>query len=164
VLRRRKTSEPEIDFGAQNFLDEERQEDRLSMHRTMARWILAFIAIFCFAAMAFWWSGSAVRYSAARVQNRSNPTYQVTGVVTDARTHQPIPWAEISTDFQFGGAFFSTTTDQNGQYSLNTLAEPHGLIVKANGYVSTRLQVGKQWFSWTPKGSERRDAELNADR
>jgi hypothetical protein len=164
VLRRRKTSEPEIDFGAQNFLDEERQEDRLSMHRTMARWILAFIAIFCFAAMAFWWSGSAVRYSAARVQNRSNPTYQVTGVVTDARTHQPIPWAEISTDFQFGGAFFSTTTDQNGLYSLNTLAEPHGLIVKANGYVSTRLQVGKQWFSWTPHGSERRDAELTADR
>jgi hypothetical protein len=163
VFRRRKSSEPEIEFGPQNFLDEERQEDRLSMHRTLARWILAFIGIFCFATMAVWWSGSAVKYSAARVQNRSNPTYQVTGVVTDAKTHQPIPWAEISTDFQFGGAFFSTTTDQNGQYSLNTLAEPHGLIVKANGYVSARLQVGKQWFSWTPKGSERHDAELLAE-
>jgi hypothetical protein len=156
-----RSSEPEDEFVAQNFLEEERQEDRLSMHRTMARWILAFMTIFCFAAMAFWWSGSAVNYSAARVQNRSHPTYQVSGAITDAKTHHPIPWAEISTDFQFGGAFFSTSTDQNGQYTINTLAEPHDLIVKANGYQSARIHVGRQWFSWTPKGSERRDAELS---
>jgi hypothetical protein len=164
VLGRRKAIEPEIAFETQNFLDEERQEDRVSLHRSLVRWGLAFLTIFCFAGMAFWWSGSAVKYSAARVQNRSKPTYQVTGVVTDARTRQPIPWAEISTDFQFGGAFFSTTTDQNGQYSLNTLAEPHDLIVKANGYQSARVPVGRQWFSWTPRGSERRDAELAANR
>jgi hypothetical protein len=163
VRLRRNPSEPELTFGSQNFLDEERQEDRVSLHRTLARWILAFGVIFCFAAMAFWWSGSAVRYSAARVQNRSNPTYQVTGTVTDSRTHRPIPWAEVSTDFRFGGAFFSTSTDQNGQYSLNTLAEPHDLIVKANGYQSARLPVGKQWFSWTPHGSERKDTELTPD-
>lgn len=130
------------------------------MHRTIARWICAFVAIFCFAALAFWWSGSAVQYSAARVQNRSNPTYQITGVVTDSATHQPVPWAEISTDFRFGGAFFSTTADQNGQYSINTLAEPHDLVVKANGYQTTRLHVGHQWFAWTPHGSEKKDAEL----
>jgi hypothetical protein len=164
VFRRRKSSEPEITFDSQNFLDESRQEDRLSLHRTLARWITAFVVIFCFAAMAFWWSGSAVKYSAARVQNRSNPTYQVAGSVKDAGTHQPIPWAEISTDFQFGGAFFSTTTDQNGQYSINTLAEPHDLMVKANGYRSARIHVGQQWFSWTPHGSERRDAELIPER
>ena len=161
---RRKTSEPEINFGAQNFLDEERQEDRVSLHRTLARWILAFIVIFCFAAMAFWWSGSALRYSAARVQSRSKPTYQVSGTVTDARTHQPVPWAEISTDFQFGGAFFSTSTDQNGRYSIDTLAEPHDLVVKANGYQSARIPIGKQWFSWTPRGSERKDTELVPER
>jgi hypothetical protein len=160
VLRRPKDSEPEVNFDAQTFFDESRQEDRISLHRTMARWILAFVVIFCCAGMAFWWSGSAVRYSAARVQNRSNPTYQVSGVVTDAATHKPVPWAEISTDFQFGGAFFSTTTDQNGQYSINTLAEPHDLVVKANGYQSARVHVGKQWFSWTPHGSEREDAQL----
>ena len=160
MARWRKNIEPEIAFGAQNFLDEERLEDRVAMHRTLARWIIAFAAIFGFAAMAFWWSGSAVQYSAARVQNRSNPTYQVTGAITDSRTHQPIPWAEISTDFQFGGAFFSTTTDQNGQYTINTLAEPHDLIVKANGYQSSRIHVGKQWFSWTPHGTEKEDSEL----
>lgn len=163
-MRRPKESEPEINFDSQTFSDESREEDRLALHRTLARWILAFVVIFSFAAMAFWWSGSAVRYSAARVQNRSNPTYQVTGVVTDAQTHQPIPWAEISTDFQFGGAFFSTTTDQHGQYSINTLPEPHDLIVKANGYQSARVRVGKQWFSWTPHGSERKDAELTPGR
>lgn len=163
MLNGRQKSEPEFDFGPRNFLDEERQEDRVSLHRTLVRWTLAFLTIFGFAAMAFWWSGSAVRYSTARVQNRSNPTYQITGVVLDAHTHQPVPWAEISTDFQFGGAFFSTTTDVNGQYTLSTLAEPHDLLVKANGYQAARLRVGKQWFSWTPRGSEKRDAELIPD-
>ena len=47
--------------------------------------------------------------------------------------------------------------------ALNTLAEPHDLIVKANGYQSARLPVGKQWFSWTPHGSERKDTELTPD-
>ena len=160
MFGRHKAVDPEIAFETQNFLDEERQEDRLSMHRSLVRWALSFGAIFCLAAMAFWWSGSAVQYSAARVQNRSNPTFLVNGTVRDSRTHQPIPWAEISTDFQFGGAFFSTTTDQNGQYSINTLAEPHNLVVKANGYQSARIPVGRQWFSWTPRGSESKDAEL----
>jgi hypothetical protein len=160
VVRRRKDSEPDIVFTSPNFFDEERTADRLQMHRTLARWILAFATIFGFAAMAFWWSGSAVNYSAARVQNRSNPTYQVTGAITDSRTHHPVPWADISTDFQFGGAFFSTTTDQDGHYSINTLAEPHDLVVKANGYQTTRIHVGKQWFSWTPHGSEIENREL----
>ena len=164
MFRRRKTVEPELAFGSQNFLDEERQEDRLSLHRSLVRWILAFLMIFCFAAMAFWWSGSAVKYSAARVQNRTNPTYRVTGIIIDARTRKSIPWAEISTDFQFGGAFFSTTTDQNGRYSLNTLAEPHDLVVKANGYQPAHLHVGRQWFSWTPHGSEKGDVELTPDK
>jgi hypothetical protein len=156
----RETSEPEFEFNPQNFLEEERTQDRLALHRTLAKWIVAFIVIFCGAALAFWWSGSAVQYSAARVQNRSNPTYQVTGVITDSRTHQPIPWAEVSTDFKFGGAFFSTSADQDGRYSINTLAEPHDLVVKANGYQQGRIHIGKQWFSWTPQGSERRDGEL----
>jgi hypothetical protein len=157
-------SEPEINFEAQTFFDESRQEDRVALHRTIARWIVAFVVVFCFAAMAFWWSGSAVSYSTARVQNRSTPTYEITGVITDAQTHKGIAWADISTDFQFGGAFFSTTADQNGQYSITTLPEPHYLIVKANGYQSGRIRVGKQWFSWTPKGSEKRDAELTPSR
>ena len=157
---RRKNSEPELLFTSPNFFDEERVADRHVMHRTMARWILAFGAIFCCAALTFWWSGSAVEYSAARVQNRSNPTYQVSGLITDSKTHAPVPWAEISTDFQFGGAFFSTTSDQNGQYSINTLAEPHDLVVRANGYQTARIHIGKQWFSWTPRGSETENREL----
>ena len=169
MFGRRKTSEPELEFEAprfeaRNFLEEERQEDRIALHRTLARWLLAFIAIFWCAAMAFWWSGSAVQYSAARVQNRSKPTYQISGVITDSRTHQPVPWAEVSTEFLFGGAFFSTICDQNGQYSIMTLAEPQDLLVRANGYLELRLHVGKQWFSWTPHGSEKRNAELIPER
>ncbi len=160
MQRRTKATEPEPGFTPQNFLDEERAAERVTLHRTLMRWALAFLTIFALAAMAFWWSGSAVRYSAARVQNRSNPTYQITGVITDAQTHKPIPWAEISTDFQFGGAFFSTTTDVNGQYSILTLAEPHDLVVKANGYRIARIHVGKQWFSWMPHGSEKRNVDL----
>ena len=164
MARRSNDPEPEVRFDAQTFLDEARQDDRVALHRTMMRWILAFTAIFCFAAMAFWWSGSAVRYSAARVQQDTKPTYKVTGTITDAQTHQPVPWAEISTDFQFGGAFFSTRSDENGQYSIDTLAEPQDLVIKANGYHIARLHVGKQWFSWTPHGSERKDAELTPGR
>ena len=162
-MRRPKEIEPEFDFNSQNFLDEERVADRHAMHRSLARWILAFIAVFCFAALAFWWSGSAVRYSADRVQQRTKPTYQVSGVITDSRSHQPVPWAEVSTEFQFGGAFFSTTTDQDGKYLLNTLPEPHDLVVKANGYRTNRIHVGKQWYSWTPHGSEKEDTELIPD-
>lgn len=161
MFSRRKESGPEFAFETQNFLEEERLEDRVSLHRTLVRWGLAFAGIFAMAAMAFWWSGSAVKYSTARVQQRSRPTYEITGVITDTRTHKPVPWAEVSTDFQFGGAFFSTTADHDGRYTIQTLAEPHDLVVKANGYHSGRLHVGKQWFSWTPKGSERRDLELN---
>jgi hypothetical protein len=160
VSKRPRETEPEIRLEAQTFFDESRQEDRVALHRTLARWIASFIVVFCFAAMAFWWSGSAVNYSTARVQNRSTPTYQITGVITDAQTHQGVAWAEVSTDFQFGGAFFSTTADQNGVYSINTLAEPQDLVVKANGYQPARIRVGKQWFSWTPQGSEKKDIEL----
>ena len=164
MFGRRKEPGPEFAFETQNFLDEERQEDRLSLHRTLARWFLAFVGIFCLAGMAIWWSGSAVKYSTARVQQRSRPTYEISGVITNSRTHKPVAWAEISTDFQFGGAFFSTVADQDGRYTINTLAEPHDLIVKANGYQSARLRVGKQWFSWTPHGTEKRDAELVPDK
>lgn len=160
MLRRRRDSESEFDFTSQNFLEEERVEDRLALHRTIARWVIGFAGVFCFAAMAFWWSGSAVRYSAARVEQRTKPTYRVSGVILDNRTHQPVPWAEVSTDFQFGGAFFSTQADQDGKYSIETLAEPHDLVIKANGYKVKRFHVGKQWFSWTPGGSEIDNAEL----
>jgi hypothetical protein len=164
VFGRREDTDSEFAFGSQNFLDEERQEDRVSLHRTIVRWGLAFLTIFCCIAIAFWWSGSAIGYSTARVQQRSKPTYQITGVITDSRTHQPVAWAEISTDFQFGGAFFSTNADQEGRYAITTLAEPHDLVIKANGYQSARLHVGKQWFSWTPRGSEQRNLELMPDR
>ena len=161
--RRPRVSEPEPEddvFVVQNFLAEARADDRVAFHRTVVKWILGFVAVFFLAWMIIWWSGSTVQYSAARVENRSKPTYRISGTITDARTHQPVPWAEISTDFQFGGAFFSTTTDVNGLYSLNTLAEPHDLVIKANGYLQGRIHVGKQWFAWMPHGTEKSDAEL----
>jgi hypothetical protein len=157
--------EPEEDdprdlFATQNFLDEERAADRASIRRTLVKWILAFGGLFGMAAMVFWWSGAAIEYSANRVQKRSNPTYEVTGTVIDRRTHQPVPWVEVSTEFQFGGAFYSSSTDLAGHYVIETLAEPHYLVFKANGYATERAPVGKQWFSWMPRGSEVRNVQL----
>lgn len=168
LLRRRpwKTNEPGEDediralFAAQNFLEEERAADRATIRRSAIKWTIAFGGLFLLTGLIFWWSGAAIKYSADRVQQRSVPTYEVTGTILDSRTHQPVPWVEVSTEFQFGGAFFSSSSDFGGHYTIDTLAEPHYLIFRANGYLPGRVQIGKQWFSWLPRGSEVHDVLL----
>ncbi len=140
--------------------DEERIAENRLHGVLLIRWGLGFAALFVLGVCALWWSGSAVRYGAARVHGIGEPTYQVRGTVRDSVTKHPVPWASITTEITFGPQFFETNADDTGAYTLMTMAEPHKLIVRANGYRETRVPVGKQWFSWLPKGAEERDIML----
>jgi hypothetical protein len=140
--------------------DRERLEDRQLQRGLLVKWGLAFAGLIFFVAAALWWSGSAVKYGASRVQGGGAPSYEVAGIVTDGVTHQPIPWASITTEITSGPQFFQTNADASGSFSLMTMAEPHKLIVKANGYREATVQVGRQWFSWLPTGAEKKNVEL----
>jgi hypothetical protein len=58
---------------------------------------------------------------------------------------------------------YRTDADQNGDYSLLTLAEPHRLRISAGGHRAVELHIGKPWFAWWPRGEERRDVRIDAE-
>jgi len=140
--------------------DRERADDRRFQRALLVKWSLGFAALFLLVLGALWWSGSAVKYGASRVQGTGAPSYEVSGVITDGVTHRPIPWALVTTDIAFGAQFFETNADASGAFSLMTLAEPHKLIVRASGYRDGSASIGRQWFSWLPKGAEKKNIEL----
>lgn len=144
-----------------SFSDDMREEEGRFNRRQLVIWSIAFFACCAFITGALWWAGSAFRYGAERVQNKTIASYEVSGTVTDAVTKKSIPWATVATDFQFGGKYFEATAEADGKYTLLTLAEPHRLIFRANGYREASVNVGKQWFSWLPKGAEHRDIALS---
>lgn len=129
----------------------------------LIRWSLAFFLLFAGVFFAFWWSGSAIRFGASRVADTSQPTYQVSGVVRDSRTGQPIPWAAVEDDPGGQPPFFRADADQHGAFSLLTLAEPHRLRVSAFGYKPLSRQIGRHWFVWMPQGEERLDLQLTPE-
>src|ERR1035437_6183259 len=59
--------------------------------RPALRLAIVFALLFGCVFFAFWWAGSAVRFSAERVADRTAPAWRVSGTVRDAVTHQPIP-------------------------------------------------------------------------
>ncbi len=144
-----------------SYTDDMNQEESRFNRRQLVILSIAFVACCAFIAGALWWAGSAFRYGAERVQNKATASYEVSGTVTDSVTRKPIPWATVATDFQFGGKYFEATSEADGKYVLLTLAERHRLIFRANGYREASVNVGKQWFSWLPKGSEHRDIALS---
>jgi hypothetical protein len=143
-----------------SFLDEEIASERVEVRRLLLRWAAGFVILFGAVFLAFWWSGSAVRFSAARLTGSNPPTYRVWGDVRDARSGQLIPWAALEDDPAGDPPLFRAQADRNGAYSLLTLAEPHRIRVSAVGYLPTVLRVGKPWFIWWPRGDERRDISL----
>jgi hypothetical protein len=146
-----------------HFLSEEISAERREMRRQLLRLAIAFALLFAAVFFAFWWSGSAVRFGAARVTDTSVPTWTVTGTVRNAHTREPIPWARIEDDTGWHGPHHRTEADQHGAYTLLTLAEPHPVRITAIGYRPARIDVGRQWFLWMPEGSERRDVELTPE-
>ena len=83
----------------------------------MLRLSLTFFLLFAGVFFAFWWSGSAIRFGASRVADTSQPTYRISGLVRDARTGQPIPWAAVEDDPAGQPPFFRTDADQHGNFS-----------------------------------------------
>ena len=127
------------------------------------RWAIGFALLFGVVFLAFWWSGSAVRFGAARVTATNAPSYRVFGAVRDARSGDPIAWAVIEDDPAGAPPLFRTEADQNGSYSLLTIAEPHRLRISAPGHRTQEVRVGKPWFVWWPRGEERRDLRMDPE-
>ena len=157
VARREPDPEPGL---PSSFFDEAKAEDRRYIPAELISWILAFAGLFAGVFFCFWWSGAAIRFGASRVAEKPVATWRVQGTVRSALTHLPVPWAAVEDDAAGRPPFYRTDADQNGAFDLLTLAEPHPVRVKANGYRAATVQVGRQWFIWWPSGAERRDVEL----
>ena len=146
-----------------SFLQEEIAAERFEARRLAVRWAIGFALLFGGVFLAFWWSGAAVRFSAARVTAANAPSYRVFGTVRDARSGQPIAWAVVEDDPAGAAPLFRTDADQNGSYSLLTIAEPHRLRISAVGHRPLELRVGKPWFVWWPRGEEQREPRLDPE-
>ncbi|MEO7653566.1 MAG: hypothetical protein ABIZ80_24165 [Bryobacteraceae bacterium] len=146
---------------APDFWKEQQAEDRFDMRKQLLRWGLTFAILFGGVALAFWWSGSAIHFGASRVSGETVPTYEISGLVTDALTGTPIPWPEVADETSGRGPFFTAESQPTGRFRLLTLAEPHQVLITANGYQPRRAQVGNSWFFWWPKGSAQLDVQLS---
>jgi hypothetical protein len=145
------------------FREEDDAEARRFLPGQFVRWGLAFAFLFAGVFFCFWWSGSAIRFSAARVADRATPTLRVKGVVRNAATGEPLPWAKVEDDPAGTPPFFRTEADRNGEFRLLTLTEPHHLRVTVSGFSPGTIQVGRQWFVWWPHGDEECDIRLSPE-
>jgi hypothetical protein len=162
LFRKRPESGPDPEPPA-SFLSEEISAERREARGQLVRLSIGFALLFCAVFFAFWWSGSAVRFGASRVADTTIPTYEVSGTVQNSRNGEPVPWAVIQDDPAGRPPFFRTDAGQQGAYTLLTLAEPHRVIVTANGYKTLTISVGRQWFLWLPRGKEQRDLQLTPE-
>lgn len=151
------------DLQVTTFDEEESADLRRHFVRQATRLTLAFALLFGAVFFTFWWSGSAVRFGAARVADRAETTWRVTGTVRDGVTHRPIPWASIADDPAGQPPFYRTDADQSGVFELKTLPEPHRIRVTAPGYKSVMVRIGRAWFLWLPKGAEELDIAMFPD-
>ena len=134
---------------------EEANDTRELFARTALRMAAVFALLFGGVFFAFWWSGSAIRFGAARAANTAAPTWRISGVVRDGMTGKPVPWATVEDDPAGRPPFFRAEADYTGAFDLVTFPEPHRIVVSSPGYTSTLLGVGRSWFLWMPKGGEK---------
>jgi hypothetical protein len=120
----------------------------------------AFALLFGGVFFAFWWSGSAIRFGAARAADKATPSWRVTGIISNSVTGDPIAWAVVEDDPAGRPPFFRTEADHAGAYELFTLAEPHRIRVTARGFQQGVVEVGRAWFLWMPKGQERVNIQI----
>jgi hypothetical protein len=148
------------DLQPPSFGDEESADLRRHYVRQGVRLAFAFGVLFVLVFWAFWWSGAAVRFGAARVTDRAATTWRVTGTVRNAVTRQPVPWAVVEDDSSGQPPFYRCDSNQFGNFELLTLPEPHRVHVSASGFHPTVISVGRAWFLWLPNGTERHDVVL----
>src|SRR4051794_12000024 len=97
---------------------EEAVEMRALFARTAVRLTAAFALLFAGVFFAFWWSGSAIRFGAARAFDKAAPTWRLSGAVRNSTTGQPIPWATVEDDPAGQPPFFRADADYKGIYEL----------------------------------------------
>ena len=151
------------EFRPATFDEEEKADLRRAFVRQAIRLTLAFAALIVFVFLALSWSGAAVRFGASRVGDRGTPAWRISGTVRNAVTHEPVPWAKIEDDPEGQPPFFHGDADQAGNYEFLTLSESHAMIVSAPGYRPLKVHVGRVWFLWMPRGSERADVMLTPE-
>lgn len=138
-------------------------EDREDLRKQVLRWSLIFAALLAAVFFALWWSASAVHFGATRVDQSTPFTWRVTGVVRDAETGRPVPWASLRDDPSGRPPHAAATASYEGVFDLHTIAEPHSVVVSAFGYQPRQVSVGRAWYVWMPKGSERLTIELQRE-
>lgn len=146
------------------FWEEEPEDERGIFRRHAARLSVIFLTLCALVAFAFWWSGSAVRFGASRLAGTTAATYRVVGIVTDATTGAPIPWATVQDDPSGRPPFFQTTSSVSGTFELWTVAEPHFLLISALGYQPKRVGIGRVWYLWLPTGEQQVNVALDRER
>src|SRR3954453_9540669 len=135
-----------------DFRPEDQSEEAADLRnlyaRTAVRVTLAFGLLFAGVFFAFWWSGAAIRFGAARAADTAVPTWKITGWVRNSVTGEPVPWALVEDDPSGRPPFFRTDADHAGAFELFTLAEPHRILVASPGYRSVTVTIGRTWFLW----------------
>lgn len=145
------------------FWREEELADRREMRRQFLRWGLLFGALLAFVFFAFWWSGRTVHFGASRVEMSTHATWRVRGTVRDARGGAPVAWAELQDDPAGRPPLHSAIANLHGAFELNTIAEPHDVLVSAFGYRPKKVRVGRNWYLWMPRGSEQLEIQLEPE-
>ncbi len=79
-------------------------------------------------------------YSVANPEEDKQPTFVVSGAVTDAVTGEPIAGAKVSDD-QYAGGRQGAITDSEGKYRYLTWPEEHSIKVEAQGYKPQRKGI-----------------------
>ena len=160
MLRRRGEDD---DFRPAEFWQEEARSAQREVRQQLVRYSILFVALCAGVFFALWWAGQTIHFTAARVDSTVKPTWRVFGVVTDAATGEPVPFARVADDPEGPGPHFSSQADHLGHYELLTLAEPHRVLVSALGYHDAAIRIGRAWYSWMPSGDERGSGQ-NDDR
>jgi len=73
-------------------------------------------------------------------QLRAQTTYSITGLVTDAKNGEPVPFASVA----LVGKRVGTITDEKGRYTLRTNVLSDSLVVSSMGYANTRRPNDKE--------------------
>ena len=130
------------------------EDEEPTLRREAIRWALLFACLVGGMSAALWWSTSAVQFSASRIEGTTRATYRIHGHGRDAATGKPVSWAEIFDDPTGYPPLFRSSAGFDGKFELLTIAEPHAVRVAALGYAEARVEVGRRWFLWMPKGGE----------
>jgi hypothetical protein len=154
---------PADDLRPATFPEEVARDLRTEYRKLAIRYVIAFAVLFALAYAVVRWSSSSVRFASARTGGRAVPTWVVSGVVRNAATHAPVPWASIGDDPAGLPPHSHTDADLHGAFELLTMAEPHVLRITAPGYRPATVHVGRTWFLWRPRGREQRDVELTPE-